>query len=76
MSSPHISESPSQQLAAFAAALKFEDIPEPVVRRTEELFLDWIASAIAGGNARAVKTIARFCRSQGLPSGPSEVFAE
>jgi 2-methylcitrate dehydratase PrpD len=76
MSSPHISESPSQQLAAFAAALKFEDIPEPVVRRTEELFLDWIASAIAGGNARGVKTIARFCRSQGLPSGPSEVFAE
>jgi 2-methylcitrate dehydratase PrpD len=76
MSKTQSLESPSQQLAAFAASLQFQDIPGPVVRRTEELFLDWIASAIAGGNARAVKTIARFCRSQGAPSGPSEVFAE
>ncbi len=76
MSNTPSSESPSQQLAAFAASLQFQDIPEPVVRRTEELFLDWLASAIAGGNARAVKTIARFCRSQGASTGPSEVLAE
>ncbi len=76
MSTASPSGSPSQQLATFASALQFQDIPEPVVRRTEELFLDWLASAIAGGNARAVKTIARFCRSQGAASGPSEVFAE
>ena len=32
---------PSSQLAYFAAELQFDDIPEPVMRRTEDLFLDW-----------------------------------
>jgi 2-methylcitrate dehydratase PrpD len=33
------------QLAAFAAALRFEDIPAPVVRKIEDLLVDWFGSA-------------------------------
>jgi len=40
--------SATTQLAAFAAALRFEDIPEPVVRKTEDLLVDWFGSAVAG----------------------------
>ena len=50
---------PTQALADFAAGLAFEAIPEPVLRRAEDLFLDWFASALAGKGARPVETIAR-----------------
>ncbi len=36
----------TRQLASYLAGLRFEDIPEAVVARTEELFLDWISSAL------------------------------
>lgn len=60
MSHPH----PSQTLADFAAGLRPSDIPAPVMRRTEDLFLDWFASALAGKGARPVETLARFWASQ------------
>src|SRR5437870_12465967 len=65
---------PSQTLARFAATLRFDDIPPAVVRRAEDLFLDWFASALAGKDARAVETIARFAQNQGPADGPSEVL--
>jgi len=65
---------PSQALAAFAAQLRFEDIPDAVARRTEDLFLDWIGSALAGKGARPVETIARFAATQGPGDGPAEVL--
>ncbi|HQY27876.1 MAG TPA: MmgE/PrpD family protein [Burkholderiaceae bacterium] len=65
---------PSRTLAEFAATLKYEAIPAPVVRRAEDLFLDWFASALAGKGARPVETIARFVESMGPADGPSEVL--
>ena len=65
------SESPSVILAKFAAELQFERIPAPVVRRAEDLFLDWVGSALAGRSARAVQDIARFASRMG-PVGDSE----
>ena len=65
---------PSQTLAAFAASLRFEDIPSPVVRRAEDLLLDWFASALAGKGARPVETIERFASRMGPADGPSEVL--
>jgi len=65
---------PSRTLAEFAAMLKYEAIPAPVVRRAEDLFLDWFASALAGKGARPVETIARFVESMGPADGPSEVL--
>jgi 2-methylcitrate dehydratase PrpD len=62
------------RLAAFAATLDVDDIPPPVLRRTEDLMLDWVGSALAGKGARPVETLARFLRSQGPEHGPSEVL--
>ena len=65
---------PSAQLAAFAAALRFEDLPEAVVRKTEDLLVDWLASAVAGKGARPVESIVRFTEAMGPAEGPSEVI--
>jgi len=61
-------------LAVFAANLKTSDIPEHVVRKTEDLWVDWFGSAIAGHGARPVETLTQFALSMGPASGPSEVF--
>ncbi len=65
---------PSATLAAFAARLTFEDIPEHVVRKTEDLLVDWFGSAVAGHGSRPVESITRFAQSMGAASGPSEVI--
>ena len=73
----------SAELAAFAAGLRFDAIPEPVVRRTEDLLVDWFGSAVAGHGARAVESITRFAAAMGpqsapdgnaVPAGASEVI--
>ena len=66
--------SPSAELAAFAAGLNFSDIPAPVVRKTEDLLVDWFGSAVAGHGARPVDSITRFALAMGPQSGPSEVI--
>ena len=65
---------PTQALAEFAAGLQFDALPDAVVRRTEDLFLDWFASALAGKGARPVESIARFIESMGPSDGTSEVL--
>jgi 2-methylcitrate dehydratase PrpD len=65
---------PSVQLAAFAASLRFEDIPVPVIRKCGDLLVDWFASAVAGHGARPVVSIARFAAAMGPAGGPSEVI--
>ncbi len=67
---------PSHALAAFAAGLSFDAIPPAVVRRAEDLFLDWIASALAGKGARPVETIARFLQQMGPADGASEILID
>jgi len=62
----------SRTLAEFAASLRFADIPAPVLRRTEDLMLDWLGSALAGKGHRAVEALARVYTAQGPASGPSE----
>jgi 2-methylcitrate dehydratase PrpD len=69
-----MSEHPSKILAGFAATLRFEDVPEPVLRRAEDLFLDWFGSALAGKGARPVETMERFALTMGPAAGESEVL--
>ena len=75
--------SPAAVLAAFAAGLRFDAIPEAVVRKTEDLLVDWFGSAVAGHGARPVETITAFALAMGpaaaagcdVPAaGPSEVI--
>ena len=71
------------QLAAFAAGLRFDAIPAPVIRRTEDFLVDWFGSAVAGHGSRPVQSITRFAQAMGPqpvlgcdtpPVGPSEVI--
>jgi 2-methylcitrate dehydratase PrpD len=66
--------SPGEQLAHFAATLRASDVPAPVMRRAEDLLLDWIGSTLAGKGARPVESIARFWLAQGPADGASEVL--
>ncbi|MGC2785666.1 MAG: MmgE/PrpD family protein, partial [Roseiarcus sp.] len=63
---------PEQVLAQFAASLAYEAIPPAVVRRCEELMLDWFGSALAGNGVRPVEIVEKFAGAMGPGSGPSE----
>ena len=60
---------PTSDLASFAANLRFDAIPSTVVRKTEDLLVDWFGSAIAGHGARPVNAITRFALSMGPVAG-------
>ena len=64
----------TQALAAFTAGLHFDDLPAEVVRRTEDLFLDWLASVLAGRDAHPVQALSHFAAQMGPSSGPSELL--
>ncbi len=68
------SNHPSRDLATFAAQLKLADIPAPVLRRTEDLMLDWLGSVLAARTARPVRSIERFAQRMGPAEGPSEML--
>ena len=68
------SNHPSQALATFAAELSFAQIPAPVLRRAEDLMLDWLGSVLAAKSARPVRSIQRFAEMMGPAQGPSEVL--
>ena len=69
-----MNHTPSAQLATFAADLRFDAIAASVVRKTEDLLVDWFGSAIAGKGARPVETITRFAASMGPAAGACEVL--
>ena len=71
-----MSNTPTAQLAAFAAGLTFDAIPEPVVRKAEDLLVDWFGSAIAGKGSRPVASITRFAASMGPDRGAAEVLID
>lgn len=71
-----MTDHPSARLAAFAATLNHADIPRDVMARTEDLFVDWLGSALAGKFAEPVQTIAAFARRMGPSEGPSEILMD
>lgn len=68
------STTPGSQLAEFAANLQFDDIPDSVVRRAEDLLLDWFGSALAGKVGRPVQAIEDLAREMGPQAGRAEVL--
>ncbi|MDF3888729.1 MmgE/PrpD family protein [Cupriavidus basilensis] len=67
---------PTRQLCEFLARFTLADVPAEVVERTKDLFLDWIASAIAGKDAPAVRKLQEFVAAMGPQQGPAEVLVD
>jgi 2-methylcitrate dehydratase PrpD len=65
---------PSRTLAAFAAGLEYTGIPDAVLRRCEDLFLDWAGSTLAGKAGAPVQMVAAYAAQMGPAQGPSEVL--
>ncbi|MCU9951047.1 MmgE/PrpD family protein [Pseudomonas sp. PDM13] len=64
----------TQKLAAFLADLHSEQLPAAVLERTEELFLDWLGSALAAEGAHPVPLFERFAARMGPAGGPSRIL--
>jgi 2-methylcitrate dehydratase PrpD len=64
----------SADLAAFGAGLALEDLPEPVVTRAVELFVDWAGSARSGRGQRPILILERFAAAMGPADGRSEIL--
>lgn len=60
-------------LAAFLADLRYEQIPEHVLDRTEDLFLDWLGSALASQNAHPIPLFERYAQRMGPAEGPARI---
>jgi 2-methylcitrate dehydratase PrpD len=65
---------PNAELAAFVSQLRYSDIPDSVIAKTEDLFVDWFGSAVAGHGSRPVGSLVRFAQSMGPADGPCEII--
>ncbi|TWI53361.1 2-methylcitrate dehydratase PrpD [Pseudomonas duriflava] len=64
----------TSRLAAFLASLTYEQLPEAVIARTEELFLDWLGSALAGQGTHPIPLFERYAEKMGPREGACEVL--
>jgi len=64
----------SAELAAFAAGLRFEDIPKQVIDRAVDFFVDWAGSALSGRGQRAIAILEKFASEMGPNDGRSEIL--
>ncbi|WCM52730.1 MmgE/PrpD family protein [Pseudomonas sp. WJP1] len=61
-------------LADFLAQLNYEQIPASVIRRTEDLFLDWLGSALASKGSRPIPLFEQYAAIMGPDIGPSRII--
>ncbi|KPA95756.1 protein involved in propionate catabolism, partial [Pseudomonas asplenii] len=64
----------TQALAEFLAGLRYEQVPEAVLARTEELFLDWLGSALASQGAHPIPLFEAYARRMGPAQGPAGIL--
>jgi 2-methylcitrate dehydratase PrpD len=64
----------TQALAGFLAELTYEQIPGVVLGRTEDLFLDWIGSALASQGARPIPLFERYAERMGPREGKAKIL--
>ncbi|MGY1922990.1 MmgE/PrpD family protein [Pseudomonas tolaasii] len=64
----------TQALAEFLASLKYSQIPVDVINRTEDLFLDWLGSALASKGAHPIPLFEHYARHMGPVDGPAKVL--
>ena len=66
--------SATRKLCEFLSAIRYEDLPRDVVLRTEDLFLDWFASTLAGKDARPTRVMEKFAIEMGPADGAAEIL--
>ena len=59
----------TQALTEFLAGLAYEQIPDAVLARTEDLFLDWLASALASAGSHPIPLFERYAELMGPAQG-------
>jgi len=64
----------TQQLATFLAELRYDDLPDHVLDRTEDLFLDWLGSALASEDARPIPLFEAYAQKMGPANGPARIL--
>ncbi|KAJ5089371.1 MmgE/PrpD [Penicillium argentinense] len=67
-------ETRTERLATWAANLRYGDIPDEVVQKTKDFFLDTLGCAIAGRHHPAVNAMAQFAVQMGPSNGKSELI--
>ncbi|KAH8798531.1 hypothetical protein F5884DRAFT_742925 [Xylogone sp. PMI_703] len=70
MESKHSSR--TETLLQWCTQLTFEQLPEAVIERAKDCFLDWLACAIAGRSHVSVSALALFSKQMGPENGQSE----
>lgn len=64
----------TQALATFLADLQYDQIPGSVLARTEDLFLDWIGSALASQGAHPIALFERYAERMGPTCGSARIL--
>jgi len=64
----------TQALTGFLASLHDQQLPEAVISRTEDLFLDWLGSALASQGAQPIPLFERYAAKMGPASGPAGIL--
>ena len=64
----------TQQLATFLAELRYDDLPDHVLDRTEDLFLDWLGSALASEGARPIPLFEAYAQKMGPANGQARIL--
>ncbi|KAE8149117.1 hypothetical protein BDV25DRAFT_156937 [Aspergillus avenaceus] len=64
----------TERLVRWAVGLQYQDIPEEVVQRTTELFVDWLGCAVAGRSHPAVVAMTKFMTQMGPTTGRCEII--
>ena len=64
----------TQAITGFLADLNYTQLPEAVISRTEDLFLDWLGSALASQGAHPIPLFERYAAMMGPASGPAGVL--
>ncbi|KAJ5190523.1 uncharacterized protein N7498_009508 [Penicillium cinerascens] len=63
----------TERLASWAANLRYADIPQDVVEKTKDFFLDTLGCTIAGRHHPAVVAMSKFAVQMGPSHGKSEL---
>lgn len=64
----------THQLAGFLADLEYSSIPVSVLSRTEDLFLDWLGSALASKGAHPIPLFERYAQKMGPADGKAKIL--